>query len=136
MRSWITGPTWTNITAQITGGAAVDAAARALVVADVDTDGNLDLLTSGNGSASLLRNVGDARHHSLRIDLRGRVSNRSGVGSKVQIRAGSLSARVETSSAFPPAAPSDVVFGLGTRAGADVTQATRYEVLRCPAGAR
>lgn len=117
-----TGQTWTNITAQITGGAAADTAARALLIADLDKDGNLDLLTSGNGSASLLRNAGDARHHSLRIDLRGRVSNRSGVGSKVQIRAGSLSARAETSSAFPPAAPSDVVFGLGTRAGADVTR--------------
>lgn len=117
-----TGRGWANITAQVTAGVAKDIAARSLLVADVDHDGTLDLIASNNGSASFLRNAGDARHHSLRIDLRGRVSNRSGVGSKVQIRAGSLSARAETSSAFPAAAPTDVVFGLGTRAGADVTR--------------
>lgn len=117
-----TGRGWANITSQVTAGLAKDIAARSMLVADVDHDGILDLIASNNGSAFFLRNAGDARHHSLRIDLRGRVSNRSGVGSKVQIRAGSLSARAETSSAFPAAAPTDIVFGLGTRAGADVTR--------------
>lgn len=117
-----TGRGWANITSQATGGLPKDIAARSMLVADVDHDGTLDLIASNNGSASFLRNTGDPRHHSLRIDLRGRVSNRSGVGSKVQIRAGSLSARAETSTAFPAAAPSDIVFGLGTRAGADVTR--------------
>ena len=52
--------------------------------------------------------------------LKGRVSNRSGVGSKVQIRAGSLEQRLEVSATTPAVAPADLIFGLGNRAGADV----------------
>ncbi len=116
------GQTWSNITSQLTAGLPRELPVRSMQVADVDHDGNLDLIAANNGAVSALRNAGDARHHSVRIDLRGRVSNRSGVGAKVQIRAGSLSARAETSSAFPAVTAADVVFGLGTRAGADVTR--------------
>src|SRR5207253_2609529 len=48
--------------------------------------------------------------------------NRLGVGSKIQVRAGSLSARLETSATSPAVAPADVVFGLGERSGADVVR--------------
>ena len=54
--------------------------------------------------------------------LTGRVSNRSGVGSKVEMRAGSLRQKLETSSAWPAVAPADIVFGLGARAAADVVR--------------
>ena len=64
------------------------------------------------------RNSGDSRNRYVRVQLKGRVSNRSGVGSKVQIRAGSLTQRMETSAASPAVAPADVVFGLGRRTGA------------------
>ncbi len=47
------------------------------------------------------------------------MSNRSGVGSKVQIRAGSLEQRLEVSATTPAVAPADLIFGLGNRAGAD-----------------
>ena len=54
--------------------------------------------------------------------LAGRVSNRSGVGSKIELRAGSLRQKLETASAWPAAAPADILFGLGSRPAADVVR--------------
>ncbi len=63
------------------------------------------------------RNDGGNRHTSLRVRVEARVSNRSGVGAKVELR-GSLRQVIETSAASPPVA-ADVVFGLGSRTAAD-----------------
>lgn len=95
---------------------------RALAAADVDRDGDTDLIVRRGGELTIWRNGGDARHKTLAIDLRGLVSNRLGIGAKVQARAGSLSARVEVSAASPAVAPADVIFGLGVRPGADVVR--------------
>jgi hypothetical protein len=54
--------------------------------------------------------------------LAARVSNRSGIGSKVEIRAGSLRQVLEVSSASPAIAPSYTAFGLGPRTTADVVR--------------
>ncbi len=97
------------------------ASARALGVADLDGDGRDDFLAlSSDGTATQWRTEGTATNRSIRVRLKGRVSNRSGVGSKVQIRAGSLEQRLEVSATTPAVAPADLVFGLGHRAGADV----------------
>ena len=53
------------------------------------------------GALFLFRNDVGTRNRSLRVQLEGRVSNRSAVGSTIQIRAGSLGARTETSSTTP-----------------------------------
>jgi hypothetical protein len=50
------------------------------------------------------------------------VSNRDGVGSKVEMRAGSLWQKLESSSVTPAIAPADLLFGLGTRTRADVVR--------------
>ncbi|MFN7917796.1 MAG: FG-GAP-like repeat-containing protein [Vicinamibacterales bacterium] len=117
------GPSFTDVTS---GAVEVAPAAgdivRGLSIADVERDGDLDVVASSGEHAWLWRNSGDPRNHSVRIQLRGRVTNRLGVGSKIQVRAGSLSARAESSAASPSVAPIDVVFGLGVRAGADVTR--------------
>jgi hypothetical protein len=55
----------------------------------------------------------------VRVNLAGKVSNRSGVGSKIEMRAGSLAQKLETYSASPAPAPADVIFGLGTRTVVD-----------------
>ena len=61
--------------------------------------------TSSSGCASgelrIWRNDGGSANRSLRVQLTGRVSNRGGVGSKVELRAGSLRQRLETSAATP-----------------------------------
>ena len=96
------------------------ASPRALIAADFDDDGRDDLASVDNsGSVVLWRNDG-GRHAAVRVTLAGRVSNRLGVGSKVELRAGSLRQRIELSASTPAAAPADVLFGLGSRAGADV----------------
>jgi len=90
---------------------------------DLDRDGDTDgLVLTANGELRCWRNDGGNKHRALLIRLAGRVSNRGGVGAKVDLRAGSLRQRVETSAATPALAPADVLLGLGPRASADVVR--------------
>ena len=58
---------------------------------DLDGDGDTDLVVlASSGALRVWRNDGGNRHPSLRVRLAGRVSNRSGVGAKIELRAGSL----------------------------------------------
>jgi tetratricopeptide (TPR) repeat protein len=101
----------------------IDASSRVLASGDLDGDGDTDLIVrSGSGALKIARNDGGNLNHSLRVNLLGRVSNRSAVGAKIEMRAGSLGQKLETYSAYPAPAPSDVVFGLGTRARADAVR--------------
>ena len=74
------GPAW-----------ALEKVSRALVSGDIDNDGDLDLLVSNNGQPpDLLRNDGGARSgNALLIRLRGRESNRDGIGAIVTATVGS-----------------------------------------------
>jgi len=58
----------------------------------------------------------------VRVALTGRVSNRMGIGAKVELRAGGLRQKLETYASTPAVAPDDVVFGLGRRDAADVVR--------------
>jgi len=93
-----------------------------LIAGDLDGDGDQDLIFSRDGNLRVARNDGGNRNNSLRVNLAGRVSNRSGVGAKVEVRAGSLAQKLETYSAAPAPAPADIVFGLGRRSFADVVR--------------
>ena len=119
------GTSWSDETASALAGSGSRAfsiaSSRALGVADLDGDGRDDFLALGSdGAATQWRTDGAGTNRSIRVRLKGRVSNRSGVGSKVQIRAGSLEQRLEVSATTPAVAPADLIFGLGNRAGADV----------------
>ena len=125
------GRGWSDVTSRavegmtgMTGaaGGALPISARGLVLADLDGDGSTDLVSSRSGSLTLWRNGGTGDRRSLGVELKGRVSNRRGVGAKVQLRAGSLSARIETSASTPAVAPGDIVFGLGHRQGPDTVR--------------
>ena len=93
-----------------------------MAVADFDGDGASDVAAGHAGGLALLDNGGDPGQSSLRVRITGLASNRAGVGAKVQMRAGSLRTRLETSAATPAVAPADLVFGLGRREGADVVR--------------
>jgi hypothetical protein len=97
--------------------------ARGIAAGDVDLDGDEDLVSQlGNGDVRIWRNDEGNRHRSVRVRLTGRVSNRSGIGSKVELRAGSLHQRMETAAATPATVPADLVVGLGNRTAPDVVR--------------
>ncbi|HEY3136253.1 MAG TPA: FG-GAP-like repeat-containing protein [Blastocatellia bacterium] len=96
---------------------------RALASADIDGDGDTDLIFRvATGDLKISRNDGGNRNRSLKVQLTGKVSNRSGVGSKIEARSGSLRQKLETYSTSPAPAPADIIFGLGKRAGVDAVR--------------
>ena len=112
------GSGWTDVSAQAVArewrSAGSSAPPVSLVASDLDGDGDDDLVVAdSSGRLFVGRNTAAAVHPGLAVRLTGRVSNRSGVGSKVELRAGSLFQKLETYATTPPVAPSDVLFGLG-----------------------
>ena len=104
------------------GGPQVNAG-RLFAAGDIDNDGDTDVIVrSSAGELSLARNEGGNSNRSLHVKLGGKVSNRSGVGAKIEMRAGSLMQKLETYSASPAPAPADLVFGLGKRTSADAVR--------------
>lgn len=114
------GGRWSDVTA---AALPKGVAAEGLAAGDLDGDGATDLLLrSPLGSLRVLHNDAASKNHSLRVRLAGKVSNRSAVGAKIDMRAGSLRQKLETYAASPQPAPADVVFGLGPRAAADAVR--------------
>ncbi len=122
------GSAWSDVTSASLPAGLLEPGeiATAMAVGDVDTDGDYDVIAHlQSGRVRFWRNTqpaGVPRPQSIRVRLDARVSNRGAVGAKVELRAGSLRDRFEVSAATPPAAPADVVFGLGRRARADVVR--------------
>ncbi len=116
-----TGSDWTDITGKATQGLPV--IGLALVTGDLDGDGDTDLIFGlPGGGLKVVRNDGGNSNRSLRVNLVGKVSNRGGVGAKLEVRAGSLAQKLETYSSYPAPAPADLVFGLGKRATVDAVR--------------
>jgi Tfp pilus assembly protein PilF len=118
------GTSWADVSAAALPAAskAAPLPAAALAVADLDGDGDEDALVATPSGLRRIVNDGGNRNHSFAVRLAGRVSNRGGVGAKVEIRAGSLRQKLETSAAVPMAAPADLVFGLGSRTAPDAVR--------------
>ena len=93
----------------------------ALLLLDADAAGGMDAVILRAGTATLHHATG-VGWPSVRVRLTAQVSNRSGLGAKVEMRAGSLWQKLETSASSPAAAPSDILFGLGTRQSIDVVR--------------
>ncbi|MGE5127888.1 MAG: FG-GAP-like repeat-containing protein [Betaproteobacteria bacterium] len=117
------GGSWADVTATaFAGSRAASFDGAALAVADLDADGDEDVLVATPRRLVSYTNEGGNLQHSFAVQLSGRVSNKGAVGVKVDIRAGSLRQKLETSAAVPMGAPADLVFGLGPRQAPDAVR--------------
>jgi len=89
---------------------------RGAAYADIDNDGDLDVVVTANGgSTRILRNDGDNANHLLRVRLIGTTSNRNGIGARVEITAAGDTRwqLVKTGSSYLSQSELPVTFGLG-----------------------
>jgi tetratricopeptide (TPR) repeat protein len=96
---------------------------RSVIGADFLGDGATDLLiTQNDGPPVLLRNVGGNRNHSLALMFEGTNDNRSALGTKVEIFAGTLRQKWEIAGAsgYLGQGPATLTAGLGSRTEADI----------------
>lgn len=90
---------------------------RGAAYADIDNDGDLDLvLTTSDGPVRLLRNDAANQNDMLRVKLVGTRSNRDGIGAQVLLTTSAgqrMSAMVKSGSSYLSQSELPVTFGLG-----------------------
>ena len=99
---------------------------RGSAYADIDGDGDLDVvLTQVGGPPVLLRNNQALGHHFVRLKLRGTESNRDAIGANVALSAGGETQwrQVMPTKSYLSASELTVTFGLGRQ-----TQVAQIEI--------
>jgi hypothetical protein len=79
---------FTEVSQQMGQSFNVPRVARGAAYADIDNDGDLDLLVMTNGGPALLYRNDATTNNSLRVELRGTKSNRDGIGAVVKVTSG------------------------------------------------
>ncbi|HEX5234617.1 MAG TPA: CRTAC1 family protein [Silvibacterium sp.] len=106
-----------NVTGQMGAALLQPVVGRGAAYADIDNDGDLDLLlTSSNGPARLLRNDNGNQNDMIRIKTIGTRSNRDGVGAKVVLTTSTrqrMNDMVKSGSSYLSQSELPLTFGLG-----------------------
>ena len=112
------GGSFRDVAAEVGGGFARPKVARGAAFADIDNDGDLDVLvTTNHGPAYLYRNDLRNGNRSIRFRLRGTRSNRDAIGATVRLYAGGerFSRLVRSGSSYLSQSELPVTFGVGRR---------------------
>ena len=90
--------------------------------ADIDGDGDLDvLITENGGPAHLFRNDGGDKNRWIRLELQGVASNRDALGAKVSVESGGVEAKRQlfVAKGYLSSVEHPLTFGLGSAGKAD-----------------
>ena len=107
---------WEEVTAKLGSALQKPVVGRGAAYADIDNDGDLDLvIMANNGAARLLRNDNANQNDVLRVKTVGTRSNRDGIGAKVTVtnKGARLFAMVKTGSSYLSQSELPLTFGLG-----------------------
>src|SRR5438309_7830994 len=118
----LSGGKFEEVTASLAAAFAAPRVARGAAYADIDNDGDLDLLMTTNaGPVLLFRNDGGNHNHALRVKLRGTSSNRDGIGAVVRIEYDGEKQwqMLRSGSSYLSQSELVLTFGLGTGSKAD-----------------
>jgi len=112
-------------------GADIAANSRGVAAADLDDDGDLDLIVNNYHDRAVILRNNLRRNHWVKLHLEGEESNRDAIGARVTVHAGgrSQTRTVRGGSGFLSDDPSTLSFGLGD------AQAAERVVIRWPSGA-
>ncbi len=128
---WNCGPdcpaAYVPVPGQRLGDLARPMVGRGATYADVDGDGDLDvLLTENGGPPRLLRNDQALGHHWLRVRLLGRAPNPDAIGARVELTAGGVTQyrQVMPARSYLSQVELPVTFGLGQSAAVERLRVT------------
>ena len=114
--------TYADVSAQAGPGLAIEKVSRGASFADYDDDGDVDLFVVNlNAAPDLLRNDSDSGNSYLLVETVGTVSNRNGIGTRIEVEAAALRQVNEVRSGGSYLSHDDlrVHFGLGQASKVD-----------------
>ncbi len=113
-----------EVTASLGRAFAAARVARGTAYADIDNDGDLDLLVTTNGGRALLFRNDGGTNRSLRVRLVGTQSNRNGLGAVVRVSAGGEQQwrMLRSGSSYLSQSELVLTFGLGSQAKAEAVE--------------
>src|SRR5204863_3780948 len=114
---------WADVTKEVHLDAVKLNQPRAIAVADIDGNGDADLIvTQMQGAPLVLRNEGGNQHNWISIDLKALNDNKNGIGTKVELHEGTLYQKWEVpgASRYLGQNATPILAGLGSERNAEV----------------